>query len=231
MITQICTCYVITTKEKLAIKAHFLAPWSDTPEGHVTAFALQLDRRQVKCKDHGDTFTDDDKVDRFVAQMYACSLSEAKFLDNWEETANKLWRATQPHFPRKFKKERRKLKCENAQKNYESSAVLREAPCPHNLEPPKGGATATAADDSFTTKMEYTAALEEKANTQANRIIDLGASVDGQTVLTDTTDYAASAVSTGTDKELTYGGYPSDPRSQNSTCTPSSSMDPRDANP
>ena len=51
--------------------------------------------------------------------------------------------------------------------------------------------------------MEYTAALEEKSNAQSKRIIDLDAIVYGQTVLTNTTDYAASAVSTGANKELT----------------------------
>ena len=50
--------------------------------------------------------------------------------------------------------------------------------------------------------MEYAAALEYKANTQAEIIIELEASVDGQTVLTKTTNYAASAVATGTNKEL-----------------------------
>ena len=50
--------------------------------------------------------------------------------------------------------------------------------------------------------MEYAAALEEKANTQAKRIIELEASVDVQIVLTDTTDYASRAVATGTNKEM-----------------------------
>ena len=79
-------------------KSHFLAPWSDTPEAHVTTFARQLDRRQVECKDHGVTITNNDKIDHFVAQMYAFGLLEAKFLDNWEGTADKLWGETHPHF-------------------------------------------------------------------------------------------------------------------------------------
>ena len=67
MINQLCTWYLITTKEKLAIKAHFLMPWSDTPELHVIAFARQLDRLQVESKYHGVTVTNDNKVDHFVA--------------------------------------------------------------------------------------------------------------------------------------------------------------------
>ena len=82
MVTQLRTWYVITTKEKLDIKSNFLAPCSDTPDAHVTTFARQLDRLQVDCKDNGVTITNDDKVDHFVAQMYACGLFEAKFLEN-----------------------------------------------------------------------------------------------------------------------------------------------------
>ena len=48
--------------------------------------------------------------------------------------------------------------------------------------------------------MDYAAALEEKSNAQAEHIIELEASVDGQTVLTNTTEYAVSVVATGTNK-------------------------------
>ena len=200
LFTHIGTWYVITTKEKLDIKAQFLAPWSDNPEAHVITFARQLDRRQVECEDHGVTITNDDKVDHFVAQMYVCGLFKNKFLDDWEETADNLWRATHPLFTREFYKERRKIECEKSHNNYKSSAVFREAPHLHTLDIPKGGATDTTPYRSFTELMYYAAALEDKSNTQADRIIELEASVDGQTVLTNTTEYAASAVATGTNK-------------------------------
>ena len=72
MVEQLQTWYIITTKEKIAIKAHFLEPWSDTPNAHITTLAPQLDRRQVEYEDHWVTVTKADKVDYFVAQMYAC---------------------------------------------------------------------------------------------------------------------------------------------------------------
>ena len=91
MVTRLSTWYIITTKEKLDIKAHFLAPQSETPEVDITTFARQLDRRQVECKDNGVKITNDDKVEHFVAHMYACGPFEAKLLGYWEETADKLW--------------------------------------------------------------------------------------------------------------------------------------------
>ena len=84
MAEQLQTWYVITTKENLAIKMHFLEPWRDTPNYHITTFDRQLHRRQVECENHGVTVTKEEKVDHFVAQMYACDLFEAKFLDDWE---------------------------------------------------------------------------------------------------------------------------------------------------
>ena len=94
-----------------------------------------------------------------MAQMYACGLFEAKFLDEREETAKRLWRETKTHFMQQFNKERRKMKYANAHKSYKSSTVFREAPNHHTLEPPKGGATVTTANDSFTVSIEYAAAL------------------------------------------------------------------------
>ena len=71
MVEKLQTLYVITTKENIAIKAHFLDPWSDTTCAHITTFACQLDRHQVECKDQGVTVTNADKVEHFVAQIYA----------------------------------------------------------------------------------------------------------------------------------------------------------------
>ena len=45
-----------------------------------------------------------------MAQMYACGLFEARFMDEREETTKKLWRETKPHFMQQFNKERRKMK-------------------------------------------------------------------------------------------------------------------------
>ena len=124
MIEQLQTWYVITTKENLAIKAHVIAPWSNTPDAHVTTFARQLERRQVECKDHGVAITEDGKVDHFVSQMYACGMFKANLLDYWEESSNKLWGATMPQFTNQYARERRKLEREQAHKNFESSAAF-----------------------------------------------------------------------------------------------------------
>ena len=123
--------------------------------------------------------------------MYAYGLFEAKFLDYWEDTANKSLGDTHTHFTWQFNKDRRKLELNQSQKNYESSSVFCGDPHPHTLKIPQGGATDTTTDISFTEEMEYNAALGEKVNAQAEYIIELEASVDVQTVLADTTTLAA----------------------------------------
>ena len=88
-------------------------------------------------------------------------------------------------------------------KSYESSAAFQETPRSHSIETPYDRLTTTTADDSFAASMEYSAALEEKTHTQAEHILEIEASVDGQTILTKATQYAASAVTAGgNNKEL-----------------------------
>ena len=91
MITLLQTWFVITKKEKIDTKALFYAPLSETPNTHITTFAQQLDRRQVKCAKNQVTISDSDKVDHFVAQMYLCEIFESKFLNDWEEALDKTW--------------------------------------------------------------------------------------------------------------------------------------------
>ena len=107
-----------------------------------------------------------------------------------------------PHFTRQFNKERLKLELKKSQKNYEISTVFCKDIHPHTLNIPQGEATATTIDSSFTAEMGYAAALEDKENAQAERIIELEARVDGKTVLTDATNYVAGAVAIGINKEL-----------------------------
>ena len=118
MIAQLKKWYIITTKEKVVIKAHFLDPWSDTLNSHITTFARQLEMRQVECKYNEVTVIEADKVDHFVYQMYAFNLFDAKLLDDWNESNGKSWGAIQTHFTKQYDKEQRKLERNKSHKNY-----------------------------------------------------------------------------------------------------------------
>ena len=126
MVLQLWTWFVITNSEKVVIKAHFYAPWSDTPKSHITTFAHQLDHRQIECSNHGVTIKDEIKVFHFIQEMYVCGLFKARFLDDWEENTTKTWKVTLPLFTTQFNKERHTLERQHREKTFESSNVIRE---------------------------------------------------------------------------------------------------------
>ena len=108
------------------MKVLFYAPWSETPNTHITTFAQQINQRQVECAKNQVTITDSDKVDHFVAQMYLCDIFESKFLDDWEEALDKTRDATKPLFVAQYNKEQRKIDRESKHTPYESNAAFRE---------------------------------------------------------------------------------------------------------
>ena len=123
-------------------------------------------------------------------------------MDDWEEIANKSLGATPPP-PSHGSSTRRGAKsiAISTKRTLKTALSSANLPTPTPSGSPKGGTIATTIDSSFTKTMEYSAALEEKGNARAERIIELEARVDGQIVLTDTTDYAARAVAKATNKE------------------------------
>ena len=160
------------------MKALFYAPWSETPNTHITTFARQLDRRQVECATNQVTITDSDKVDHFVAQMYLWDIFESKFLDDWEEAQDKTWAATKPLFVTQYNKEQRKLDRESKHTPYES-----KAPAP---------LSDTSDKAAYEAAIDYAQALEEQTTVQAAKILALK-SVGGNTT-TVVSDFSASAV-------------------------------------
>ena len=142
MLLQLQTWFVIMKSQKLAIKAHFHAPWSVTPNSHITTFARQLNRCQIECSDHGVTITDDNKVVYFIQEMYVCGLFKDRFLDDWEENTNKSWKVALPLFTAQFNKEQSTIERQHRAKTFESSNVFRERGAAGSF----GQSTATTAD-------------------------------------------------------------------------------------
>ena len=70
IIKQLQMWYIITIKKNLDIKAHFIEPWSDTPDAYITTFSRQLYRRQVGCKDHGVTVA---KAKKWTTSWHRCT--------------------------------------------------------------------------------------------------------------------------------------------------------------
>ena len=70
---------VITSAERIDIKAIFYAPWIDSPNQHVNTYNRQLDRRQQDCVTLKSDISNTEKVTYFLQQIYQSGLFEADF--------------------------------------------------------------------------------------------------------------------------------------------------------
>ena len=58
----------------MATKAVFVAPWSNSPDQHISAYAQDLTRRQNNATKYAVKITDDDKVTQLVACIYEADI-------------------------------------------------------------------------------------------------------------------------------------------------------------
>ena len=66
LITHLRTWPIITNAERMATKAAFIAPWSDSPIQHISAYARDLTSQQNNATKYNVKITDDDKVTQLV---------------------------------------------------------------------------------------------------------------------------------------------------------------------
>ena len=190
------TWYKISHREKVAVKARFEAPWSETPTAHVTTFGAQLDERQIECSDLGVTVSTEDKMLHFVQQMYESERFSRKFMDDWEDSPAATWTDTVAHFTDEFDKIERgeAREAERAGGDYGSAAAL-------TARPPASITTATKADtDALAAVSEYAAALEAR-NAELESLVDDQTAAGAQSALTEP-EVAAAATTSAATKEL-----------------------------
>ena len=60
----------------MATKTAFIAPWNDSPNQHLSAYARDLTRRQKNATKYHVKITDDDKVTQLVACIYEDDILE-----------------------------------------------------------------------------------------------------------------------------------------------------------
>ena len=82
----------------MATKADFVAPWIDSPNQHISAYAQYLTRRQNNATEYDVKITDDDKVPQLVACIYKANILEDSVMEKWEESGNISWTNTVKHF-------------------------------------------------------------------------------------------------------------------------------------
>ena len=94
----------------MKMETYFAAPWTDTPDAHASAYAKQLDERQLKCVNFDVLITDATKTILFVGQMENSWLFKPKFIDDYDDTPDKIWMTVVELFAKKYDRGMRRIK-------------------------------------------------------------------------------------------------------------------------
>ena len=86
----------------MTTKATFIAPWSDSPDQHLSAYTRDLTRHQNNAKKYEVNINDDNKVTQLVACIYEADIFEDSMMENWEETGDRNWTNTVKHFVKEY---------------------------------------------------------------------------------------------------------------------------------
>ena len=109
------TWFKTSNNETIDIKAQLHAPWSNTPDAHVSIFGHQLDQRQADCVELGVVTTGEDKVTHFITNMYASEFLETKTMEDWEDLTDQLSATSLTLFTAEYRKIQRALECASQQ--------------------------------------------------------------------------------------------------------------------
>ena len=121
---------------------------------------MQLGERQLECVDFEVVISDAAKTIFFVGQMEKIGLFESKFIDNYDNEAEKSCTTTSTIFVKQYDREMRRIKQKTENNDYESMAAICEVSRGDNLGNPDPPTTADAM------AQEYIAALKEKTALQ-----------------------------------------------------------------
>ena len=82
----------------MTTKAAFVAPWSNSPDQHISAYARDLTRRKNNATKYDVKITNDNKVTQLVACIYEASILEDSVMEKWEESGDRSWTNTVKRF-------------------------------------------------------------------------------------------------------------------------------------
>ena len=81
LVSHFCTWPIITNAKRMVTKAALIAPWRDSPNQHLSAYAQNLTRQQNNTKMYNVKITDDDKVMQLIACIYEANIPKELVMD------------------------------------------------------------------------------------------------------------------------------------------------------
>ena len=197
LIAHLQTWPLITNASRMATKASFVAPWSNSPDQHLSAYARDLTRRQNNATKYAVKITNDDKVMQLFVCIYEADILEDSVMEKWEESGDRSCTTTMKHFMKDYGVVTRAAEQAAQRAGYESAAAFREYDRPPLENAPHTAVPRPSMED-YDAMTAYVKALE-----QANQELrSVGGRSSETTSLSETHEDAASAIATNTATEM-----------------------------
>ena len=143
----------------MATKAAFVAPWSNSPDQHLSAYARNLTRRQNNAKKYDINITDDNKFTQLVACIYQADILKDSVMEKCEETSDRNWAKNVKHFVKEYDVVTRAADRAAQRAGFELAAAFRENDRPRpplkNAPPPSAPRPSTEDYDAITAYTKY----------------------------------------------------------------------------
>ena len=114
----------------MEMMAAFVAPWSDSPNQHLSAYARDLTRRQSNVTKNAVKITDNNKVTQLVACIYEADIFVDSVMEKWEDSGDISWTKILKHFVKEYRVVTRATGWAAQRAGYESVAAFREDETP-----------------------------------------------------------------------------------------------------
>ena len=193
LIAHLQTWSVITDAERMATKASFVAPWSDSPDQRLRANAQDLTRRQNNATKYAVRITDNDKVTQLVACIYKADILKESVMEKWEKSGDRSCTTTVKYFVKMYGVVTRAAERTAQCAGYESAAAFRQDDRPPLENAPRPTSPRLSTEDCDA-MMAYVNALEQD-NKELRSVRRRSSKT---TSLSETHKVAASAVATNT---------------------------------
>ena len=193
LVAQLHTWTVITNAERMATKVDFIAPWSDSPNQHLSAYAWHLTRQKNNAKKYDVKITNNDKVMQLVKYIYDTDILEDSVMEKWEENGNRKWANTVKHFVKEYGVATRAAEWAAQRAGFESAAALREHDIPSL---PHENASPSAAPGPSTGDYDAITAIAKSLEQDNHELRSVGGRSIETTSLSDIPETAASAIAT-----------------------------------
>ena len=177
----------------MATKTAFVAPCSNSPDQHLSAYARDLTRWKNNATKYDVKITNNNKVMQLVACIYEAHILEDSVMEKWEESGDRSWTNTVKHFVKEYEVVTRAAERAAQRAGYEYAAAFREDNRPSLENTPCTTAPGPSTED-YDAMKAYVKTLEQ----DNQELRSVGGRSSETTSLSESHEVATSAIATNT---------------------------------